>query len=47
VLERYCHDQQPMGDLDLDHFDCAAEMGTQVSFVNEGGVTRRFTEVKS
>jgi len=36
-----------MGDLDLDHFDCAAEMGTQVSFVNEGGVTRRFTEVKS
>ena len=36
-----------MGDLDLDHFECAAEMGAEVSFVNEGGVTKRFTEVKS
>ena len=46
VLERYCHEQQPMGDLDLEKFECAVEMGTEVSYVSEGE-TKRFTEVKS
>ncbi len=46
VFEHYCHAQEPMGDLDLDDFECAKEMGTEVTFVTEG-TTKRFTEVKS
>jgi hypothetical protein len=46
VMTRYCKTEMPMGDLAMNNFECAKEMGSEVTFINDGA-HKRWTAIKS
>ena len=46
AMERYCKAEMPMGDLKMDNFECAKEMGTDITFSSESQ-HQRWSAIKS
>ena len=46
AMERYCKAEMPMSDLKMDKFDCAKEMGTEITFNSESS-HQRWSAIKS
>jgi hypothetical protein len=46
AMTRYCKAEMPMGDLKMANFDCAKEMGTEITF-NSDNSHQRWSAIKS